>query len=386
MATATDLRAARKGGLSASRGRPRRSSARAAFRAAASAILVASLVLPPQAAAVVPESSPETDPDYALVFPCDSVLRIDIVIEPSTWRAMMEDMTALYGEFGGKLPVPGHASSGAPPPPPLPPVPNPAWAEAEVRFGDEVWEHVGVRFKGGSSLAFSWSAGILKLPWKLDFDRFEDEWPETRDRRFHGFGQLTLSSGFMDPSLLRERITADIFREAGVPAPRTAFCRVYVDCGEGPAYFGLYTLVEVVEDTVVGTQLPAGGSVYEPDGLAATFAEGSFDRKSFDLESAGSRNDWSPVLRLYEALHSGERRIHPPLWRAGLEQALDVDRFLTWLAVDVVVQNWDSYGRSPHNYYLCADPVTGRLTWVPWDNNMALGDDTGLFPVLTPDL
>jgi hypothetical protein len=27
-----------------------------------------------------------------------------------------------------------------------------------------------------------------------------------------------------------------------------------------------------------------------------------------------------------------------------------------------------------HNYYLYNDPTTGQLTWIPWDNNMALED------------
>jgi spore coat protein CotH len=37
-----------------------------------------------------------------------------------------------------------------------------------------------------------------------------------------------------------------------------------------------------------------------------------------------------------------------------------------------VIQNWDTYGTMAHNYYLYNDPASGRLTWIPWDNNEAL--------------
>jgi len=47
---------------------------------------------------------------------------------------------------------------------------------------------------------------------------------------------------------------------------------------------------------------------------------------------------------------------------------------LRWLAVNTVIQNWDTYGRMAHNYYLYNDPSTGQLTWIPWDNNEALSN------------
>ena len=39
-------------------------------------------------------------------------------------------------------------------------------------------------------------------------------------------------------------------------------------------------------------------------------------------------------------------------WRANLETVFDTDVFLKYLAVNTVVQNWDTYGRMTHNYYL----------------------------------
>jgi hypothetical protein len=250
---------------------------------------------------------------------------------------------------------------------------NPIWVTAEISFEGDTWNYVGVRFKGNSSLKSAWSSGNYKLPFKLDFDQFEDDYPEIDDQRFYGFKQLSLASNFNDESYLREKVTADIFREFGVPSAHTAFYEVYVDYGEGSTYFGLYTMVEMVEDTVISEQFTSdAGNLYKPDGSGATFAAGSFNEVSFDKETNQDEADYSDVLALFDALHADTRLSDPAAWRSGLEAVFDVDVFLRWLAVNTVVQNWDTYGQMSHNYFLYTDPETDQVTWIPWDNNHAL--------------
>ena len=79
---------------------------------------------------------------------------------------------------------------------------------------------------------------------------------------------------------------------------------------------------------------------------------------------------------LHAALHGD--RADPAAWRAELEQVFNVEVFLRWLALNTVVQDWDSYGRMPHNYYLYANPDDdGRLTWVSWDQSYAMAGSAG---------
>ena len=85
--------------------------------------------------------------------------------------------------------------------------------------------------------------------------------------------------------------------------------------------------------------------------------------------------DFSDVQAAIDALHADG--LTAEQWREGLEAVFDVDVFLRWLAVHVMQQNWDAYGRSPHNYYLYGDPSdNGRLVWIPWDLNEAMTDET----------
>ena len=361
--------------------------------------------------------SKEADPNYDVVFPEDEVNQISITISPENWEIMQADMASLFGEAGssnergdfaggGQPSQGGRPQNGASPQDgerPQPPTDgeqsempqddfgggrpggegggmgagdmtseNPTWVEATIEFEGNTWTYVGVRYKGNSSLTSGWRNGTEKLPFKLDFDEFEDEHPEIDDQRFYGFKQLSLSSNFSDNSFLREKVAADIFRESGVSAAQTAFYEVYLDYGEGSTYLGLYTMVEVVDDTLIETQFDDdSGNVYKPEGTGATFAANSFSERSFDKETNQDEADYSDILALYDVLHSETRISDPASWRTELESVFDVDGFLHYLAINNIIQNWDTYGNMTHNYYLYNDPETGLLTWIPWDNNEA---------------
>lgn len=297
-----------------------------------------------------------TAPDYATVFPQETVNRIDIAIAADDWADMQADLETKYGGS-----TPGFSTE------------EPIFVPCTFRFNGKDWYKVGIRYKGNSTLKTSYKNGIGKLPLKVDFDEFEDVFPEIDDQRFYGFKQLSFSNGFDDKSLIREKVTADIFRNTGLKAPKTAFYRVFVDNGSGSKYFGLYTAVEVVDDTMIETQFGDDpGNIYKPDGQGATFALNAFNQAHFE-KCNNEDTDWSDIQALFTALHAANRTTDPAAWRATLESKFAVDHFLKWLACNTLVQNWDTYGKMTHNYYLYADHTNGnRLTWIPWDNNEAL--------------
>ena len=253
---------------------------------------------------------------------------------------------------------------------------NPIWVPVTVAFNGETWWQVGFRYKGNSTLSVGWNEGTQALPFKLDFDEFEDDYPELDNQRFYGFKQLSFANNAFDPSWQRERVTADIFRDAGVPSAETAYYAVYVDKGDGAGakYWGLYTAIELPDDTLIETQFADDdGNMYKPAGAGATFALGSFDEAHFDKET-NRKSDFSDILAVFDALHADTRVSDPATWRAKLESVFDAYGFLRWLAANTLLQNFDTYGILAHNYYLYADEASGQLVWIPWDNNMALID------------
>ena len=358
--------------------------------------------------------SNDTDPVYEVVFPQDEVNTITITISPENWQAMQADMTNLFGEFGtqeergnrlggnqppnggvrpeGGPPANNGADGNQPPnggvrPEGGPPANNggfgggnlsfseedPIWVTADITFEDETWTNVGFRYKGNSTLVGGWGSGSLKLGFKLNFDKFEDDYPEIDNQRFYGFDELSFSSNYRDTSYLHEKVAADLFRDAGIPSAQTAFYAVYMNYGEGDVYIGLYTAVEEIDDTVLDTQFSDNdGNLYKPEGTGAGFAAGTFDEASFEKKTNEDEADYSDILALFDALHDETRITDATMWRTNLESVLNVDEFVHWLAVNTLIQNWDTYGSMAHNYYLYNDPSTELLTWIPWDNNEAL--------------
>ncbi|MGB5419019.1 CotH kinase family protein [Algibacter sp.] len=306
--------------------------------------------------------SKEADPNFDEIFDDTAVKRVDIVISEDNWDVMLDDMTDLYGTFGNSRGGGGSFSDE-----------DPVFVPASVFYNNIEWYKVGVRFKGNSSLQSTWQSGNYKLSFKLDFDEFEDDYPQIDNQRFYGFKKLSLKNNYLDESMLREKVAADVFKNAGLAVSHTAFFTVYVDHGDGPQYFGLYTLVEEVDDTVIDTQYSSDdGNLYKPDGDAASFASGTYDEDEYVKKTNEDEADFTDVSNLLSILHDGTRTSDAATWRTNLDAVLDTDVFLKYLAVNTVIQNWDTYGRMTHNYFLYNNPDTSKLEWIPWDNNESL--------------
>lgn len=248
---------------------------------------------------------------------------------------------------------------------------DPVMVPVTVRYDGKVWTQVGFRYKGNSSLARPWGERIRKLPFRLDFDKFEDDFPEVQNQRLYGFSKLTFANAYTDPSLIREKLAFDMLRDAGLVAARAAFYRVYVDAGDGPQYWGVYTMVEDPTDQLPAARFSDGsGNLYKPDGTGADFTR--FDVRGFEKKSNEDEGDYSDVQRAINALHAS--RSDAAGWRRQLEQAFDVDAFLGNFAVRMAMDHWDGYGQLAHNYYLYGDPARGgRLVWISWDHNGTWG-------------
>ncbi len=307
------------------------------------------------------------EPNYDVVFTQGEVSRLDITISSSSWSSMWSDLSSNISNssMGGGI---GNNDLDF----------TPMWAPCTITHNGTDWYKVGVRFKGNSSLSQTYSSGNKKLSLKLDFDQYEKDYPALTNQRFYGFKQLNLNNNYEDESLMREKVGADLFRKFGVAAAQTAFYEIYIDTGSGAEYYGVYTMVEEVDDTVIKTQFSdESGNLYKPEDDAASFKSGTYDTSEFNLKTNTDSPDYSDVRSLYDALHSSNRTSNSDAWQSQLEGVFNVDIFLRWLAANAVIQNWDTYGNMTHNYYIYTNPTDGLITWIPWDNNEAFQSGTG---------
>ncbi|MBN2536405.1 MAG: CotH kinase family protein [Spirochaetales bacterium] len=289
------------------------------------------------------------DPDYDRLFPEDRVNRIDLIISPENFQAMENNLATLdmWSEE------------------------DPIYVPCIVQFNGYTWWYVGIRYKGQSSLFSPARSNVHKLPFRLNFDKFEDDYPEIDDQCFYGFKEMTFCSNWNDPSFIREKVCSDILRTGGIVAAYGSFIRVFIDTGNGPVYWGLYTLVEDPSDALLTTQFEDdSGNLYKPEGTGADWTM-PFRQEAFVKKTNEDIMDFSDVEAAHSALHAS--RSNAAAWRAGLEAVFNPGIFLRWLAINTVVVNWDSYGQMAQNYYLYQDLAdNGRLAWIPWDHNLSM--------------
>ena len=119
---------------------------------------------------------------------------------------------------------------------------------------------------------------------------------KTRD--FTDFKQLNLNCNFHDNSLVKEKVAYDLLRDFGVSAPEASFCLIYIDYGDGPVSYGIYTIVEEVDDTLIKTQFTKGGNLYKPEGNGATFASGSYNEDDLNKKTNKKDSDF-PMLKSF---------------------------------------------------------------------------------------
>ena len=335
-------------------------------------------------------------PDYDTVFPGTTVQRLAFTIAAEDWSFMIAEVSgAERGVSPGGMPGESRAPmqraqadsrpplGTAPPAAPgqlpsagaVPSDPNVvgtqtadaslSYVPCTVGFDDQIWENVGIRFKGNSTLSSAVRSGTLKYPFHLDFDEFEDAISAVLDQRFFGFDDLSLGNMSIDRSYVRQYVAAEILRSFGVPTPQVAFYQVILDIGSGEQFLGLYTMTETPDDAFLEEYFgSSSGNLYKPQGGSANWA--SFDESSFEKKSNQEEADWTDLEAVFEALHAS--RDDAAAWRADLEAVFDVDGFLRWLAITRLTGNWDSYGQMPQNYYLYTSP-DGIVHWIPWDLN-----------------
>lgn len=241
------------------------------------------------------------------------------------------------------------------------------YAHAALEFAGKQWPDVAVRYKGNST--FMMSRGSLKRSLKIDLNRYQ------KDGELAGVTTLNLHCGVADASWMNEVLSHRLYREAGVPAPRTAYARVFVtvDGKYERKYLGLYSLVEDVDDRFIaahyGTKTgalfkPVTRRLFEDLGLDWSAYSQPYDAKSKLTAAQKSR-----VMEFSKFLsHASDEEL---VARAG--EYLDLDQFARYMATTVWLSTLDSLLSMGQNFYVYLNPKSNRFEFLPWDLDHSFG-------------
>jgi len=224
--------------------------------------------------------------------------------------------------------------------------------KADVRLGRDRYSQVAVHLKGSSG---SFRPITDKPAMTLSF---------SDGQRCDGLRKIHLNNSVEDPSYLHERLGAEWFRAAGLPVARVAHARVHLN-GRS---LGLYVVKEGFTTEFLGEHFRrADGNLYEP--VSGNDVDGRME-----LRVAGnSTPEQSGLVRLAAAAAESDLACR---W-SRLDAVLDTDRFLSFMALEVMLGHRDGYGLARNNFRIYHDPSADKLVFLPHGMDQLLG---------TPDL
>lgn len=341
------------------------------------------------------------------VFDKDKVMDINIVIEESAWKEMLEN--AMSEEY----------------------------TPCDIEVNGTKYKNVGIRPKGNTSLSQIVSDDTTdRYSFKVEFDHY------VKDQSLDGLDKLALNNLMSDSTYMKEYLSYDILSHLGVNSSLYSYAKISVN-GE---YWGLYLALECVEESFLKrTTGSASGQLYKPETFGGgkggdkkgempggmpgemlggmpeempeNMSEDMANRKSDENEAAGSKSDVDksdetmenkfPMdhakkqggmggeggllayvddnLESYDAIfesasfkpsNAEKKKVVEALKNISdgnnLSEYMDVDQMLRYIAASAFLLNDDSYfGMMYHNYYLYER--NGKLSMIPWDFNLSFG-------------
>lgn len=296
------------------------------------------------------------------------------------------------------------------------------YISVDVTINGTTISNVGIRPKGNSSLSsIARDDTTDRYSFKIKFDEY------VKDQTWLGLDKLVLNNNYSDATSMKEYLSYDIMNYIGVDTPLYSYADISVN-GEN---WGFYLAIEDIDSGYLARVKNDEGELYKPESMdmnanmqimpsnapsadnaaldattAATpdAAAGAFappDRNAWEnpegwdpgqdrmgmrgadkgvslvytddeessysaiFDNAETKTDEADHQRVIEAIKNLNNG-------TNLEEYVDVDAVLRYLAAHTIVVNLDSYsGSMGHNYYLYEND--GQISVLPWDYNMAFG-------------
>jgi spore coat protein H len=170
------------------------------------------------------------------------------------------------------------------------------------------------------------------------------------EKNLFGRKKLLLNNSAQDSSFLKWKVASELFRKAGVPAPEIGFARVRLNNRD----LGLYLVVEPTDKHFLKRAFgSAKGNLYE--GSNSDVAD------RLELDSGISASAWDDLKILAKACQEPNLSNR---WKS-LNEILDVERFMSFMAMEVLVGHRDGYSLDRNNFRLYYNPQSARFVFIP---------------------
>ncbi len=195
-----------------------------------------------------------------------------------------------------------------------------------------------------------------------------------------GFDKINLNKHPYDITRFRNKLAFDIIQKIDhLPSLRTKFIHVFIKDLSGGEIdgdfidYGLFTHVESVDDDYLKTHgLDKDGLVYKAENFffqedkdLRVKTDSKYDKKDFErILSIENGGDHRALIDMVEDVNNYFQSID-----TVVQEHLQLDNYLTWLAVNILLDNRDT---NTQNFYLYKPKDIHTFYFLPWDYDGAL--------------
>ena len=234
------------------------------------------------------------------------------------------------------------------------------WIEATVTVDGVAHEKAGLKLKGNSSLqGISADTAPQKLPWLVRFDKFVD------GANHDGMTRMVIRAS-SSTSALNEAVALDLLAKTGLASEKAAHISLSVN-GSDPV---LRLTCQDLDESWVAQNFDVAGLLYKAESTGDYTYRGTDEsayKDVFDQETG--KANLTPLIEFLQFINESSDAD----FQSGLAQRVDVDKMVTYLAFEDLIDNFDDITGPGNNSFLWWAEQANQMTVVAWDHNCAFG-------------
>jgi hypothetical protein len=193
-----------------------------------------------------------------------------------------------------------------------------------------------------------------------DKPSFTISFPNDNTNNFHGLNKIHLNNSVEDPSFLNETLGSELFRKAGVPAVLSSHAVVTLNGRQ----LGLYIVKEGFTEAFLSRFFKdTAGNLYEP-------IDGHDVDKPLQRQLGKGPDDQLDRQALASAILETDL---DKRW-SKLQEILEIDSFIKFMAMEVMIGHRDGYCMARNNFRLYYNSSTGRMYFLPHGMDQLFGN------------
>ena len=266
------------------------------------------------------------------------------------------------------------------------------YVEGALTYNGETISPIGIRYKGsigafvGGLSGEDWSnPSGSKIATKLSM-KFKIDW-NGHHSTFYDLKTIQLHSMNLDRSQMHDRLGYWLFRNMGVPAPRSIHAKLYIN----GMYNGLFAFVEQIDEQFASYNFPSGsGNLYKEVWPLNIYGQ---VQSNNHLSEGLVTNQMIGVNNALIKQFAGDIvAANINNLQSVIENYMYTNQAIALAVVDRTIRNddgpfhWycDEYECNPHNFFWYEDPSTNKVHLIPWDLDNAFENIIENFNPVTP--